>query len=166
MKLRLPVSPARAAGRAAFTLAEAVMAVGVAAVGVITLLGLLPVGLASIQQSATQITEARAFQAILAEYQMRDWASVLQQEQSASGELLYFDRQGFTVTSSDPEAFLLAEVRVRPPSPLPGAAAPNLRLRMVHVRISREVRLGAGAFAEGRAYRQTQALLSQMDKRP
>ncbi len=142
------------------------MAVGITAVAIVTLMGLLPFGLSSIQRSASDGAEARVLQAIMADYQMREWTSILRQQETAAAELMHFDFNGFSVKATDSEAFLLAQVSVVNAPLLPGSKLPNPRLRMLCVRTSRDVMVGAAAFDEKRVFRQTQAILPQMDKSP
>ncbi len=161
--------PARTSSQpliAAFSLAEVMLAVGIAAITVVTLLGLLPASLSSMQHSNTDGAEARVLQAIMADYQQRDWPSILRQQEAATAELLYFDPHGFRVAATDREAFLIAQVSILPAPLLPGSTVANPRLRTLCLRTSRDVMAGASAFEEKRIFRQTQAVLPQMDKSP
>lgn len=151
---------------AGFSLVEVMLAVGITGVAIVTLLGLLPSSLRSIQRAANDGAEARVLQAIMADYQMRDWPGILRQQESAAAELMHFDFNGFSVKSDDADAFLLAQVSVVNAPLLPGATVPNPRLRMLRVRTSRNVVAGAAAFDEKHNFRQTQAILPQMDKSP
>lgn len=142
------------------------MAVGITAVSIVTLLGLLPSSLSSIQRATNDGAEARVLQSIMADYQMRDWPSILRQQEAATAELMLFDIHGFPVKKGDADAFLIAQIHVVNAPMLPGATAPNPRLRMLRVRTSRNVSAGEAAFDEKHIFRQTQAILPQMDKSP
>ncbi len=149
----------------AFTLAEVIITVGIAATAIVTIIGLLPYGLESMRQSAMVTAEARAVQSIIADYQMRDWSAVLEQQTSGAGELRHFDAQGYRVEKGDADSFLLAQVLVRDAPLLPGSGKTNPRLRSLIVRTS--TRLSeADAFDEKQPFRQCQVILAQMDKRP
>ncbi len=158
------ILPAVSRVRAAFTLIEVVVALGVAALAVVTLLGLLPAGLGGIQRATADSAEARVLQAIMADYQTRDWDSVRRQQDAHSSELLYFDVNCFQVAAAD--AFFIVQVSVLPAPPLPGATTSNSRLRQLRVRTSRNVQAGVAAFAAPQVFQQTQAILAQMDKSP
>jgi uncharacterized protein (TIGR02598 family) len=164
MKLTARTSPQTFS--AAFSLVEVILAVGIAAITVVTLLGLLPASLSSIQHSNSDGAEARVLQAIMADYQQRDWPSILRQQEAATAELLYFDTNAFRVEATDRDAFLIAQVSILPAPLLPGSTVANPRLRTLRLRTSREVMAGAAAFEEKRVFRQTQAVLPQMDKSP
>ncbi|MFN0078458.1 MAG: Verru_Chthon cassette protein B [Prosthecobacter sp.] len=164
--MKLLSSTPRRPRSAAFSLVEVMVAVGITAVGIVTLLGLLPSSLSNIRRAANDGVEARVMQAIMADYQMRDWPSILRQQESAAAEMTYFDLNGFPVKSADSEAFLLAQINVVDAPLLPGATVPNPRLRMLRVRTSRDVLAGAAAFDNKHTFRQTQAILPQMDKSP
>lgn len=162
--MRSPTSHSSPA--AAFSLIEVLVSIGIAAVAIITLLGLLPTGLSSIQRAAGDAAEARALQAVVADFQMRDWPSILRQQESQITELMYFDTHGFRVPQYDASAFLLAAVNVAHAPPLPGATTTNTRLRLLRMRTSRNTRAGASALEDKQSLRETQALLVQMDKSP
>lgn len=164
MKLTARTSPQPFS--AAFSLVEVLLAVGIAAVTVVALLGLLPASLSSMQHSNTDGAEARVLQAIMADYQQRDWPSILQQQASETAELLYFDIHGFRVAATDRDVFLIAQVSILPPPLLPGSSVVNPHLRTLRLRTSRDVMAGAAAFDEKHVFRQTQAVLPQMDKSP
>ncbi|MFM2166309.1 MAG: Verru Chthon cassette protein [Verrucomicrobiota bacterium] len=164
MKLAARTSPRPFS--AAFSLVEVMLAVGIVAVTMVTLLGLLPGSLSNIQDSTINGAEARVLQAIMADYQQRDWSSILQQQSSATAELLYFDPHGFRVAATDREAFLIAQVSILPAPLLPGSTVTNPRLRTLRLRTSRDVMAGVAAFDAKHVFRQTQAVLPQMDKSP
>jgi uncharacterized protein (TIGR02598 family) len=85
----------------AFSLVEVTLSVGITAIGVISLVGLIPGGLDSLRKSNARVAEAKIVQAVTADFQMGDWGT------RASGQRLedreyHFDDRGFPVSSSDP----------------------------------------------------------------
>lgn len=164
--MKRTASPSPQPFGAAFSLVEVILALGVASITVVALLGLVPGSLSNIQHSTIDGAEARVLQAIVADYQQRDWPSILQQQTAATAELLYFDTHGFRVTATDRDAFLIAQVSILTPPLLPGSSTANPRLRTLRLRTSRDVAAGAAAFDAKHVFRQTQAILTQMDKSP
>lgn len=84
-----------------FSLAEVIMAVGITAIGVTSLIGLVPAGLDSLRQSAARVAQTKIIQAVTADFQMGDWG------QRNAGQMLTdreysFDEQGLIVPKDDP----------------------------------------------------------------
>lgn len=83
-----------------FSLAEVILAVGITAIGITSLVGLVPTGLDSLRQSAERVAKTKIIQAVVADYQMGDWG------QRAAGQMLQdreytFDEQGMPVPKND-----------------------------------------------------------------
>lgn len=95
MKMPLP-QPARLRRSAAgFSLVEVVLAVGIMALGVVTILGLLPHGLEMSRKTANEMAEARIIEHIVGEMQSTDWAVLNNYGQQTR----YFDDQGLELPS-------------------------------------------------------------------
>lgn len=56
-----------------FSLPEVTMAVGIASMAIVLLLGLIPSGLSSIREASVTLSETRIFQQIIGEIQGADW---------------------------------------------------------------------------------------------
>lgn len=129
---------------AGFTLAEAAISVGIAAMVIVSIVGLLPFGLDTMHQSALISADARIVQAIIASYQMKDWSEVLNQQTGARNADFYFDYQGMDLTTypvqtsapKDTSFIARAQVTLDKDSPLmPGSTKPNTRLKQVVIKV-------------------------------
>lgn len=97
--------------RPGFSLAEVAIAVAIAALGFVTLLGLMPNVLDSMRQSGSDMVLARIYQQMFNEAQSADWGSNpsgnydgwsgLQKFQSGDEARRYFDDQGILMTAED-----------------------------------------------------------------
>jgi len=68
------VAPKKALNQSAgFSLPEVTMAVGIASMAIVLLLGLIPSGLSSIRDASVTLSETRIFQQIVGEIQGADW---------------------------------------------------------------------------------------------
>lgn len=125
---------------AGFSLVEVVLAVGIMALGVVTILGLLPHGLEMSRKTANEMAEARIIEHIVGEMQSTDWQSL----NSYGQQMRYFDDQGLELPSlSTAEArFALnyvarvevPQLDVRLPTNSPTTAV-NQNLRRVTIRM-------------------------------
>jgi len=138
-KLPSPTSalPRSAAG---FSLVEVVLAVGIMALGVVTILGLLPHGLEMSRKTANEMAEARIIEHIVGEMQSSDWQSLSNYGQ----QLRYFDDQGLelqTLSTAENQFALNYVVRVDVPAldvrlPTNSTSTPvDQHLRRVTIRI-------------------------------
>ncbi len=112
--------PQRSLARA-FSLPEVTMAVGIAAMAIVLLLGLVPSGLQSVRDAAQTLAESRIYQQIVGEIQSADWGNLtagaqandplayplLSQYQDARR---YFDDQGTPLTNNQEQSLRLAYV--------------------------------------------------------
>ena len=80
-----------------FSLVEVVLAVGIAALGIITVLGLIPHGLEISRKTGNEMASHRIASVLFAEYQAGDWSNL------GSGtftETRYFDSDGVEILTS------------------------------------------------------------------
>jgi uncharacterized protein (TIGR02598 family) len=92
---------------AAFSLVEVVLAVGIMALGVVTILGLLPHGMEMSRKTANELAENRILDALVGDIQSMDW-TYLELQTNKGGPLTaanrLFDDQGLEIREGDPEA--------------------------------------------------------------
>lgn len=128
--------------RRGFSLVEVVLATGIMALGVITILGLLPHGLEMTRKTANEQAETRIVDQIVGELQSADWSGL--QSQIGTPQRRYFDDQGLEITQSgnggDFNTLLTYVVEVTLPQldvklPSNGTAAPNQNLRRVIIKM-------------------------------
>ncbi len=87
--------------KAGFSLVEVVLAVGIMALGVVTILGLLPHGLEMSRRTANEQAQTRIVEQITGELQSSNWATLGGIVGStASGIVLQFDDQGLRTFDS------------------------------------------------------------------
>ena len=79
-----------------FSLVEVVIAMAIAAVGIVSILGLLPHSLETIKKTGNLTSEARIVQKIAGEYNLGGWT------EGADTRYQYFDDQGIEIERSDP----------------------------------------------------------------
>lgn len=95
-----------------FSLVEVVLAVGIMALGVVTILGLLPHGLEMSRKTANEQAETRILDQIVGEMQTTKWSSV----DKLGRQTRYFDDQGLEITNGNQDFDILlsyvAEVNV------------------------------------------------------
>lgn len=98
--------------RRGFSLVEVVLAVGIMALGVVTILGLLPHGMEMSRKTANEQAETRILDQIVGELQTTNWDSVGQ----FGKQTRYFDDQGLEITNGNQDFDVLlsyvAEVNV------------------------------------------------------
>ncbi len=76
--------------RCGFSLVEVVLATGIMALGVVTILGLLPHGLEMSRQTANEQAETRIVDLVVGELQAVNWSSL----NNTTPKIRYFDDQG------------------------------------------------------------------------
>ena len=81
---------------AGFSLVEVVLAVGIMALGVVTILGLLPHGMEMSRKTANEQAETRIVDQLIGEVQAADWTTMSGIVSAASSNVIlkYFDDQG------------------------------------------------------------------------
>lgn len=156
--------------QAGFSLPEVAIAVAIAALGLVTLLGIIPSGLDSIRFAGETTAEARVVSQVLGEIQMSDWGKKTAGQWSKLEQTLqrrwYFDDQAnpvdvATTSATNFENRITYVVRVRPNTvnvTLPGAPAPYEDTKSVLVDIAVTPN-SAFDFAPGRTFRTRPALL-------
>ncbi|HSI62999.1 MAG TPA: Verru_Chthon cassette protein B, partial [Candidatus Saccharimonadia bacterium] len=110
---------------AGFSLVETTLAVGVAASVIVTLVGMIPFSLDALRQSSNVAAEARIVQAIAADYRMREWSEVLEQQQNGGSRDYIFDGQGTRVKTGAFSAIFTVRVTVADAPTLPGMLQTN-----------------------------------------
>lgn len=85
----------RSLTRQGFSLVEVVLAVGIMALGVVTILGLLPHGLEMTRKTANEQAETRIIDQIVGEMQSATWDSL----DNRDAEVRFFDDQGLEITT-------------------------------------------------------------------
>lgn len=148
---------------AGFSLAETAIAVGIAASVIITLVGMIPISLESLRQSSNTAAEARIVQAIAADYRMREWSEVLQQQSSGGTRDYTFDGQGTRVESGDASGIFTVRVTVGDAPALPGMPQSNPRLKSVQMLMTDRPN-AAAALTKPESCRKAQTIVAQMDK--
>lgn len=121
-----------------FSLVEVVIALAIAAVGIVSILGLLPHSLETIKKTGNLTSEARILQKIAGEYNLGGWNETA----GTTSEVQYFDDQGVEVKTTDPDFetrfVYVAELNVpaldtRLPSTSGGVVEQNLRRVIVKI---------------------------------
>jgi len=87
---------------AGFSLVEVVLAVGIMALGVVTILGLLPHGMEMSRKTANEQAETRIVDQMVGELQASDWDTMggVVAVTSGNGVIRLFDDQGMEITGS------------------------------------------------------------------
>ena len=148
---------------AGFSLVETVIAVGITATVIVTLLALLPIGLDTLRSASMRTSEARIKQAVVSNYKMTDWDEVEQQAGEGSGRDFFFDERGAPVPSSSENILFGARVWVEDRVTLAGDATENEYLRNLRIYITDRPDL-EDAYFDPKKYRVAQATVSKMEK--
>jgi uncharacterized protein (TIGR02598 family) len=91
----------RFSSRSGFSLVEVVLATGIMALGVVTILGLLPHGLELTRKTANEQAETRIVDQIVGELQTMNWASMTVDQ----AKVRYFDDQGLELMQPNGDTF-------------------------------------------------------------
>lgn len=148
---------------AGFSLAETAVAVGIAASVIVALVGMIPFSLDALRESSNVAAQARIVQAIAADYRMREWSEVVEQQVSGESRDYAFDGQGTRVKEDDVNAIFTVRVTVNDAPTLPGMQQANPRMKSVHMLMTDRPN-PAAALAQPETCRKAQTLVAQMDK--
>lgn len=126
-----------------FSLAEVAIAVAIAALGLVSVMGLMPTGLDNLRQAGESVAKARIYQQLFNELQLSDWGKEnggWDKLVKYDSERRYFDSEGTPIRDDDTgfKARLgyVAMFEIdREGVPLPGAAASDQRKDMRRVRV-------------------------------
>ncbi len=122
--------------RKAFTLAEVTLAIGITAIGMIALIGLIPSGLESLRNSSALVAEAKILQAIVADYQTGD-RSARTSGLRLEDRVYHFDASGIRVRPNDPWRHYTAQATVvEDRMPVRGDPELNKYLHRIEIRIT------------------------------
>lgn len=127
--------------KAAFSLIEVTIAMGVAVFAIVGVIGLIPSGLTTLRASV----DASAMSRI-----MRTLASDVRQGTNFSGNVSatnYFDDSGLRTTAA--QSIYSAELKELPNMLVPGASTGNTNLKAISVRVARAPGAPANAFTQG-----------------
>lgn len=121
----------RSSGRrrsAAFTLVESVVAIGIVSFAMLSILGLIPVGLGTFRQAMSLTVETAIVQSVSGELMRADYTNL-------ASTNIYFDQEGNKVAESDKERLYVA--RVQTPEALDAGDLVNAdAARKVSIKIS------------------------------
>lgn len=114
--------------RQGFSLAEVTIAVGIAALGLMSLLGLMPQGLEMARRTSEISAEVRIAERLAGDLQLEKWSN-LTQYSGGSGVIRLYDDQGLDITDSTDKNFLsfVVQIKVFPDDiELPASTKANL----------------------------------------
>ena len=154
------------AARAAFSLVEVAIAIGVVAIGMLSVVALLPAGMETLRASANETAQARISQEIIARLQGTDWDQT-KNLGDFQDQLFYFDRQGNQTLSTAPDSVFTAKLDVAADGPqLPAAnnCGLNQNLRAVTVKITSLPGAVGDRFLDPRKFQQLSVLAAKMSR--
>jgi uncharacterized protein (TIGR02598 family) len=111
-----------------FTLAEVMIALGIVATVMVGLLGMIPLAVRSVRESANLAISARIAEEIISNIQMADWKDI---DQDWKGQVLKFDNEGLPFVGSKGQ-FVSYEAKVDLPSER--VEAGDVKYRAVYLR--------------------------------
>jgi len=112
--------------RHGFTLVECVLAIGVVAFALVSMVGLIPMGLTAFSQALDTSTSSRIVQQIVTDLQQ---SATLPPQQP----LRYFDDEGFQQDTSSGQSLYHVNTVVVPSTRLPGGESSNLATVLIEI---------------------------------
>ena len=120
-----------------FSLVEVTLAVAIAAVAMITFLGLLPMGLETSRKTSTKIANANMLEQVVQNLDGLLWGSTNSNVPSiGSKQRLYFNEEGTQVPAGSADMTYLVEVEYRGPASLPQDTGTQSFLQRALIRIA------------------------------
>jgi uncharacterized protein (TIGR02598 family) len=135
MKLRYPLKINKTT-RAAFSLVEVVLALGVVSFAMMGLVGLIPVGLQTSREAINITVESQIVQSLAGDLQLADYSKL-------AGGTFHFDEQGTAVAVSDPDRLYTVAVTpqaTRSPAGLSAGAAQSVLIEVTNRSNPRQMR--------------------------
>ena len=155
--------PPHAPALAAFSLVESVIAIALAVTAVLTIIGLLPVGLGSLRSATATQAQARIMQTVAADFQMKGWGAA-SAAMTLPSKTFYFDIRGAEVEAASEDRIFTAQAEVLDPSPaMPGEAAPSAYLKSLRVRITSEADAEA-ALKDPKRFRERGVIVANLEE--
>jgi len=107
--------PSRRAPPAAFSLVEVTIALGIAAVGLLSIVSLLSIAMGGVRDAAADLIAPKIASRTIADLQLMPWAEV----PSLHGQLAYFDREGLPLDPQLPgQSIFTSLIQVEDLSPI------------------------------------------------
>lgn len=124
-------APLRSFSNRGFSLVEVALAVAIAALAIITLLGLLPQGLEMARKTSQITTSSSILEQVIRNYENMQWTDL------PSGTILkYFTDQGIEVDSGSNEISYVVQVDPVQGSYLPSTASQELFLKRLVIKVA------------------------------
>lgn len=134
--LNLPTRAGKRAARssfanAGFSLVEVALAVAIAALAIITLLGLLPQGLEMARKTSQITTSSSILEQVIRNYENMQWTDL-----PTATTLKYFTDQGLEVDSSSNEISYVVQIDPQQSAYLPSTASAELFLKRLIIKVA------------------------------
>lgn len=114
-----------------FSLVEVTLAVAIAALGIITLLGLMPQGLAMSQKTSLMVSNSNILENVIRDLENAQFSLL-----PTAKVRRYFDNDGYEVKADSPDITFIAEIDPSRPAALPRAEATQLYLKRMIIRVA------------------------------
>ena len=132
MNLLTPRPCSRGTSKAGFSLVEVALAVAIAALAIITLLGLLPQGLEMARKTSVLTNNSSILEQIIRNLENMQWSDL----PSTGVTNKYYTDEGLEVTPDSKEISYVAEIDYRQQATLPLAETVEPYLRRVVIRVA------------------------------